>query len=324
MEDISRAIKNKEIQNDIAMNIRYIEAGDQGEKNVLYELKNSFIPMLILHNVVIQYDDYKAQMDFILITHKFICILETKKLNGNITVNSAGDFIRSFTNKNAKVYKKEGMYSPISQNQRHVRILENLLRKEKIIKNTPVISLVIIANPKSIIDFKYAKKEIKQQLVKYDQLTPSIKKMLKQNDKVNLSTAVMTKMANFLIENQVEMENAFIGKYKNQLASEGETNIIDYSADKIEIPLKESSKDILKSKTETTNNDAVKEKLVKYRLDQSRTEKIKAYYIFSNKQMDIILEKMPKTKEDLLSCDGFGPSKVDKYGEQIIKILIDN
>ncbi|MCK5763441.1 MAG: HRDC domain-containing protein, partial [Clostridiales bacterium] len=122
----------------------------------------------------------------------------------------------------------------------------------------------------------------------------------------------------------VEMENAFIGKYKNQLASEGETNIIDYSADKIEIPLKESSKDILKSKTETTNNDAVKEKLVKYRLDQSRTEKIKAYYIFSNKQMDIILEKMPKTKEDLLSCDGFGPSKVDKYGEQIIKILIDN
>lgn len=40
--------------------------------------------------------------------------------------------------------------------------------------------------------------------------------------------------------------------------------------------------------------------------------------------MDIVLEKMPKTKEDLLLCDGFGPAKVDKYGEQIIKILIEN
>lgn len=123
--------------------------------------------MLALHNVTIQYEDYKAQMDYVLITKKFICILETKKLNGNITINADGDFTRAFVNQSGKVYKREGMYSPISQNQRHVRILKNFLLQQKVIKNTPVLSLVVIANPKSIIDFKYAKKELRDQIVKY-------------------------------------------------------------------------------------------------------------------------------------------------------------
>lgn len=70
------------------------------------------------------------------------------------------------------------MYSPVSQNQRHVRILENLLRQEKVIRKTPVLSLVVMANPKSLIDYQSAKKEIKQQIVKYDQLVPCIKRMM--------------------------------------------------------------------------------------------------------------------------------------------------
>lgn len=324
LENISKATKNKEIQNDIARDIGFIKAGDQGERNVYYELINSFIPMLILHNVVIQYDDYKAQMDFIIITTKFICILETKKLNGNITINSDGDFVRSFTNKNGKVYKKEGMYSPISQNQRHVRILENLMRKEKMIKNTPVLSLVVIANPKSIINSKYTKKKIKQQIVKYDQLTPRIIKMMESNSKVDLATNVMLKMSKFLMANQIETENAFVKKYKDKLVDEDGTNHIEHFDDKSEVPLDKPSKDILISDEKSISKDVVRENLIKFRLDQSRKEKVKAYYIFNNRQIDMILEKMPKTREELLLCDGFGPVKVDKYGEQIIKIVIEN
>lgn len=68
------------------------------------------------------------------------------------------------------------MYSPITQNQRHVRIIQDMLIKEKAIKYTPVISLVVMANPRNIINYKYAPKEIKQQIVKYDQLVPFLKK----------------------------------------------------------------------------------------------------------------------------------------------------
>ena len=83
-----------------------------GEQNVYYELKNSFIPMLCFHDIRLEYNDYVAQFDFIVITTKFIYVLETKKLSGDIEVNSDGDFIRIFKNNNGKVIKKEGMYSP--------------------------------------------------------------------------------------------------------------------------------------------------------------------------------------------------------------------
>jgi len=315
LKSIADSIKEEAVQEQIKMDIVYIRAGDKGEKNVYYELKNSFIPMLILHNVVIQYDDYKAQMDYVLITSKFICILETKKLNGNITVNNDGDFIRSIVNKRGKVIKKEGMYSPISQNQRHVRILENLLIQEKIIKKTPVLSLVVIANLKSIVNYKYAKREIKNQIVKYDQLTPSLKRMLKMYNEVNLKPKVMNKIANFLAENHVESENTFAEKYKIDLNMEK-----DKCESTLEMPASNSLKEESYS-TSTVDIESIREALTKFRLDKSREENIKPYYIFNNKQLDFLLERMPSSKKELMQCKGFGKVKVEKYGEDILRIM---
>ena len=332
LEDLACSIKDAAIQDEIDMDIRFIKAGDQGEKNVCYELKNSFIPMLVLHNVVIQYDDYKAQMDYILITNKFICILETKKLNGNITINADGDFIRSLTNRRGKVYKKEGMYSPISQNQRHVRILENLLLREKVIKKTPVLSLVVIANPKSIINSRYARKEIKQQIMKYDQLTPRLTRMLEDNNEVRLVPKRMIKMADFLLENHVQVENAFIQKYEKYMNTDG----TDISTEPYQSPVKEPVSTVAEQVASTVdekndnksthydaspNKEIIRKDLVKFRLEQSRAENIKAYIIFNNNQLDALLESMPSTLEEIMQCKGFGPVKVEKYGEQILKIL---
>jgi hypothetical protein len=329
LEAIASDIKDVAVKEDIAMDIVYIKAGDQGEKNVYYELKNSFIPMIILHNVVIQYDDYKAQMDFILITHRFICVLETKKLNGNIQINTDGDFVRSFTNKSGKVYKKEGMYSPISQNQRHVRILENLMLQEKVIKRTPVLSLVVIANPKSIIDFKFAKKEVKDQIVKYDQLTPRIKKMLEMKSDVELMTTSMIRMSDFLVEQHVTAENAWVTKYNKYLAVDytdtqatyNQTDELNKLGEVIEEKINSVKEEIAEVIENEIDKETIRKALVKFRLEQSRLENIKAYIIFNNNQLDVLLDKMPKSKEELMKCQGFGADKVKKYGEQILKLI---
>ncbi len=71
----------------------------------------------------------------------------------------------------------------------------------------------------------------------------------------------------------------------------------------------------------TIDKDMVTDKLKKFRLDKSREEKVKAYYIFNNKQMDEVLEKMPKDKEELKGCSGFGDVKVEKYGDGILEAL---
>lgn len=295
--------QDKSIQDEIDFDIQMIKIGDSGEKNVYYELQNSFINMYVLHNVVFKHGDMKAQLDFILITEKFICILETKKLNGNIEITNSGDFIRHFTNSNGKVYKKEGMYSPITQNQRHVRLLDNLLKSNGIIKNIPIFSLVVIANPKSIIEHKYAKKEIKAQIVKHDQLVEKLKSMIVNTPSGNIAQTHMFDISAFIVHKIINEENAFVTKYKQKINMNTNVN------QKFETPIVNNKSDYIRTK------------LVEYRLIKSREENIKAYIIFSNNEMEELINHMPKNKNEFLKCKGFGEAKYNKYGTDILKII---
>ena len=168
---------------------------------LVMNLKNSFIPMLCLHDIRLQSEDYVAQLDFVLITNKFIYVLETKKLNGDIEINSDGDFIRTIKNYAGKAIKKEGIYSPITQNQRHVKILGDILVREKIIKAIPIKSAVIIANPKTIINKIKCPKAIQSYIYKYDQLTNLLNKEIsnKKND-LEIREKQMYEIANYLSE----------------------------------------------------------------------------------------------------------------------------
>lgn len=82
-----------------------IKQSIMGEKNVIFELKNSDIPMLILHDIRLKIKDYYAVFDFILITKKKIYILKTKKLTGDITITDEGQFIRKVTTRMENIIK---------------------------------------------------------------------------------------------------------------------------------------------------------------------------------------------------------------------------
>lgn len=202
--------KRKKIQRDIIN----LKIGLEGERAVSYELKNSFIPMICLHDIRIENAGYVAQMDYILITEYFIMVLETKKLNGDIVINEAGEFIRRFKTKEGKVFKQEGMYSPIAQNERHIRILENFLKGNGIIKRVPIYSTVIIANPKAIINRSKAPYAIKNGIYKYDQITTMLKKKLSKCQKDGkMFESHMVKIAEFLLENNKEITFDYNAKY---------------------------------------------------------------------------------------------------------------
>lgn len=82
-------------------------------------------------------------------------------------------------------------------------------------------------------------------------------------------------------------------------------------------------------KSNYTENDfsekgvLLKHLLIKYRLEKSQEEQLPAYCIFQNKVIDSIVNILPKTKEKLLSISGFGKNKLEKYGDDIIKIIND-
>ena len=78
------------------------------------------------------------------------------------------------------------------------------------------------------------------------------------------------------------------------------------------------------SNNKSVNKETIREALIKFRLEQSKAENIKAFYIFTNTQLEALLENMPTTPEELMKCDGFGPVKVKKYGKQLLEILVLN
>lgn len=150
-------------QNIIRQDIRNLEYGIVGENNIAFELKNSHMPMYILHDVYLTYGDLSAQIDYIVITKKINFIIECKNLYGDVEINSAGDFIRTTEFRGKR--KREGIYSPITQNQRHIEIMKklkvndknNIISKFMVDKyfhnfNKPV---VVLANPKTILSDRF-------------------------------------------------------------------------------------------------------------------------------------------------------------------------
>lgn len=292
LNDLLNKVVDGEKKDNIERDIKFLKYGLDGENNVYFELKNSFLPILCLHDVRVVYEDYVAQLDFVVISNKFICILETKKISGNISIDQDGNFVRTIKNRFGKEYK-EGIYSPVTQNTRHVDILKHVLSKELKINNMPILSLVVMANPKTIIKKYKCPAEIERTLIKYDQIKATLEKL--QNDKANqydLAEKYMFDIANLLVRLNTPIDMDLEAKY--QLSSE------EY---------------------QKKSEDQLREELTAYRLQTSRAENIKAYYIFNNAEMEDMIAKYPRTDEELLKIKGFGKVKLDKYGSEILKIF---
>lgn len=313
LKELSNKLKSGDKKELIERDISFLKYGLEGEKNVYFELKNSFLPILCLHDIRLEYEDYVAQLDYVVITNKFLCILETKKLNGNITINSDGDFIRIMKNRYGKEIKREGIYSPISQNKRHINIVKQILSKKLNINNMPLKSLVVMANPKTIIDKNKCPNPIKNSLYKYDQIVNYLEKHLKDKEnQYDLSEKLMFDIANLLKKMDTPIDFDYHSKYSLQeedfLISDTTTN---NNIDPEPIEMKSAEKD----------REKIIKELKEYRLITSRKEKVKAYFIFSNAQMDELIEKYPTSEAELLTVKGFGPKKTEKYGKDILEIL---
>ena len=154
----------------------------------------------------------KYEIDFIIITGSTVYLLECKNLYGNIEINSSGDFIRTLY-ENGK-YRKEGIYSPITQNQRHLKVLKDMRLADisnpiqkvlfsKMFENNYK-SLVVLTNPKTVVNMKYAKKEIKEQVVRADQLVEYIRNREKNLDRV-LSDDELNKFGQYFLKRNLKL-----------------------------------------------------------------------------------------------------------------------
>ncbi|PRR79826.1 HRDC domain-containing protein [Clostridium vincentii] len=55
--------------------------------------------------------------------------------------------------------------------------------------------------------------------------------------------------------------------------------------------------------------------------EEIKEENTPAYCVFNNAQMEDLIEKYPVTLEKLLEVKGFGAKTIEKYGEEILRIM---
>ncbi len=177
--------------------ISVAEAGLYGERQIAYELRNSGMDMVVAHDLSLEKNDLSAQIDFLAVTRRHIFVIECKNLYGNIEIDDKGNFIRHIGN--GKFYRREGFASPVSQNARHLNVLKEIRREYKTNFLTQALyekafpkicrSVIVLANPKTILNDRNAPEEIRKVVIRLDQLVSYIKRIEEADKDLYLSSS---------------------------------------------------------------------------------------------------------------------------------------
>ncbi len=212
-------------KNNIKQSIRNLEYGIKGENNILFELKNSRIPMLVLQDLYLEYDwisaqlEYEkisAQIDFLILTRNKHYIIESKNMYGDVIITDNGEFYRKRKGKSHKIY------SPITQCERHV----DLVRKIRYDARGNIITkalfekfgaknyypLVVMANPTGKINTKYAPEDIKNKIISVDQLVRHLVK--NHTSKAEITEKDMIELGEFFLKLHKENPQNYMEKYR--------------------------------------------------------------------------------------------------------------
>lgn len=283
-----------------------IKKGLDGENEIKYQLSKSNLGLFVLRDINIEYEDLKAQIDYVVITKMYCYFIECKNLIGNVTVNEKGDFIREYSFKNKRV--KKGMYSPLRQveAQRDVykKIWNQRLSTNKILNTIRKVLcndnftdthkiLVVAANNETILNTKYAPKDIKTKVIKADSLVRTIQKDLEHSDRD-------------LWENKKQMEewaNSFLKINVNK-----EANYYDYYKEHLKCTIDNND-----------DSELLKTKLVEFRKNRSKELNIPAYYVYTNDELEELLKIRPKKLEELKGI--LSPVKINTHGKLIVEII---
>lgn len=92
-----------------------------------------------------------------------------KNYFGNILVNEKDEFIRQVYKGN-KLTFQEGFYSPIRQVERQVEVFDAYMKDMGAITKTPIKSIVVFTNNRTVINTSKASKKVKEKIIRVDGL----------------------------------------------------------------------------------------------------------------------------------------------------------
>lgn len=188
---------------DITYDLIKLRSGYKGEKTVKYYL--DFLPekeYLIIHNRRLPSGIHHFQMDFLILTTRFVLIVESKNILGELHFDSSfNQLIRKHNE------QEEGFPDPVLQVKWHQKQLRGYIPK------FPIETLAIMSNPSSIIKANPGDKEITRIVIRSQSLLERIEEMDGKYQKELLDRKQLRKLGKQLLKCHVPEDMDLIKYY---------------------------------------------------------------------------------------------------------------
>ncbi|XQY92861.1 nuclease-related domain-containing protein [Metabacillus sp. HB246100] len=190
-------------------NIAKRAAGYRGEQGIDYYL--SFLDenkYTILHDVRLFDGTHFFQIDTLILSKKFILILEVKNIAGTLTFDQTfHQLIRQLDE------KVEGFADPILQIQRQTLQLRKWLATHSAWKHIPIKSLVIISTPRTIVKSINSMKEISELVIHTAKLPFRVAELEHSFSKNILSEKQRHQLTTTLLKHHLPKDSDILSQY---------------------------------------------------------------------------------------------------------------
>lgn len=289
--------------------LHYDDKGSFGEYLIKYALANIPGYQKLMRNIYVPYNGKTSEIDVLMIHEKGIFVFESKNYSGWIFGGLEDTkWTQCLPNK-----QKSRFYNPILQNRTHIKALAQFsnIDIERVVsyiifsqrcelKDVPDSSAncVILKRPDML---KHLKRDIKERSIVYTR---------EEIDSIYNKLLPLTQVTEEQKKQHIENIDNKIRKQTKECE-----NLIPGNVEKLV--------------DESTNSVSIEEstlykELKKYRLERSKADNVKPYFIYSNAQLEEIANKKPKTLDELKAIKGFGDVKCEKYGGDIVGIVRRN
>ena len=148
---------------------------------------------------------------------------------------------------------------------------------------------------------KFAKAEVKNMIIKYDQLALRLKNFKTDTNGRVMKDSLMREIAQTILNHNNPIEYDYI----NMLGLKLKQEII-----KEDIPVSNKTEEISKDENEVQQT-RLHDDLKTYRYTKSKSMNIKPYFIFNNSELDLLVSQKPTTRDDFLNISGFGEKNMN-------------
>lgn len=184
-------------------------AGYQGERSLDYPL--SFLhekEYLIFHDLRLKVGSHYFQIDTLVICQKFILIIEVKNIMGTLYFDQQFHQLIRTINGEETVFP-----DPVIQLKRQMFQLKQWLDSKQIV-TLPIIPLVVISNPKALIQTSSANGELNKMVINRYYLSTRLQQIEKEYDLDTLSLKEIKKLSRLLLKEHTPLVQQVLEQYE--------------------------------------------------------------------------------------------------------------